>query len=42
MASTALEEARKKKLDYQGIIEKETQEISRLQAQSRNAGLQPG
>jgi site-specific DNA recombinase len=35
----SLEEARKKKLNYQGIIEKETQEISRLQAQIATQGF---
>lgn len=38
----SLEEARKKKLDYQGIIEKETQEISRLQAQVEAQGFSRG
>jgi len=35
----SLEEARKKKLDYQDVIEKEKQEISRLQAQIETQGF---
>ena len=38
----SLEEARKKKLDYQDVIEKEIQEISRLQAQIETQGLSRG
>ena len=37
-----LEEARKKKLNYQGIIEKERQEISHLQAQVDTQGFSRG
>jgi len=38
----SLEEARKKKLDYQDVIEKETHEISRLQAQIGAQGFSRG
>ncbi len=38
----SLEEAREKKLNYQGVIEKETQEISHLQAQMDVQGFSRG